>query len=695
MPTWNSTASGIWNVGSNWTGGAAPNGTAHVATFNNATNGGFQQIGILEDTTMTIGQLNVNLTGTSDLSIGGSFADSGASFGTLYFNNGSTLGAAVVSINTAVGGGEFEITGIGGLRVDLGNFRTDFDVVNAGTTARLNAQIVGSGTLAKFGDGTLVVGNNNATWTGGITVNDGILQAGGGALGSGNVFLQTGGTLRASGTVTNLIGVATTGGSITAAAGGTATLNGYFSVGTTTLGGQVTFGSATDTGTIIANFSGTEVSTNSSFNIAGGTLRLENSAVATALLQTPGTGLTGIASGATLDTRGFDTVITNLDLNGGTIRTSTGVMDLNIDDNTAGTTSQSGTIEGTAGTDSVRVDVNAGFSFAGVNFTNWTDGTDTITIVGNAGINGIVGSTHRDFIDGGDGNDVIFGNGGLDQIGGGTGDDLIILNGANSGTRVYGGDGTDTLRIISGSVQLDRNYFNTGFEKIELTGGATLDLTTYQYNTTFADGTTIAGNGTLEIDMGFNDTFNGTHMAVATGSSISTLINGYDFSGGSDIVKGMNGATNTIYGNAGVDKLIGGNLGDIINGGSETDKIRGDGGADVLTGGSGADVFKFRNASDSGLGANADIITDFVSGTDKLNFLRIDADANTAGDQAFNFVGTGAFTGGGLGSIRYVDTGSDIRVEVDVDGNGVADMHVMLQGAGLGAGTLTAADFVL
>lgn len=178
---------------------------------------------------------------------------------------------------------------------------------------------------------------------------------------------------------------------------------------------------------------------------------------------------------------------------------------------------------------------------------------------------------------------------------------------------------------------------------------------------------------------------------IIFGSSQRDTINGGD--GADKLVSG--GGGDVINGDGGTDNLVGGLLADIINGGADADKIRGDGGADTLTGGAGPDVFKYRAASDSGLGAAADIITDFVSGTDRLNFSKIDANAGLAGDQAFTFVGTGAFTGGGAGSIRYVDTGNDIRVEADVNGDGFADMEIILQGAGLGAGALSAADFVL
>jgi Ca2+-binding RTX toxin-like protein len=229
----------------------------------------------------------------------------------------------------------------------------------------------------------------------------------------------------------------------------------------------------------------------------------------------------------------------------------------------------------------------------------------------------------------------------------------------------------------------------TGFEAVNLVGGSTLSLTGAQLTSGFSPASTLSGSGLIVINLSLGDQ-EAQMRSMTGGASIAVAVNG---STGADLVKAPIGTTNILSGNAGNDRLNGGNLADTINGGADIDKIRGDGGADLLTGGTGADVFKYRAATDSGTGATADTITDFLSGTDKLNFGRIDADAVTAGDQAFSFINTAAFTNTGLGQIRWVDLGADLRVEVDVDGNGTADMHILLQGAG--AQVLTAADFVL
>jgi Ca2+-binding RTX toxin-like protein len=77
----------------------------------------------------------------------------------------------------------------------------------------------------------------------------------------------------------------------------------------------------------------------------------------------------------------------------------------------------------------------------------------------------------------------------------------------------------------------------------------------------------------------------------------------------------------TIDGGNGQDRIGGGSAGDRLMGGAGDDHITGHAGGDLMTGGSGADVFHYANGSgDTGMTiATADRITDFVSGTDKID----------------------------------------------------------------------------
>jgi len=77
-----------------------------------------------------------------------------------------------------------------------------------------------------------------------------------------------------------------------------------------------------------------------------------------------------------------------------------------------------------------------------------------------------------------------------------------------------------------------------------------------------------------------------------------------------------------LSGGAGADAITGGNFADVLVGGAGNDTITGGTGVDTLTGGEGADTFVFgvnvNGAVPTSSAASPDVITDFVSGTDKL-----------------------------------------------------------------------------
>lgn len=154
--------------------------------------------------------------------------------------------------------------------------------------------------------------------------------------------------------------------------------------------------------------------------------------------------------------------------------------------------------------------------------------------------------------------DTIVGGSGNDQISGLDGDDQI--DGGSENDTILGGDGNDTLRGGSGN---DRIFGESGNDSID-----------------GADG---------------NDTIEGNS--------------------GKDTISGGSGL-DSISGGDGDDNIQGGSDNDIIEGGDGNDTIRGNSGDDTLTGGAGIDLFIFEAAGDNGL----DLITDFTSGTDVLDF---------------------------------------------------------------------------
>jgi autotransporter-associated beta strand protein len=688
MPSWIASGNGTWTDPANWSGGV-PSASGSTATFSLGIDfGGTIIIGIPDFSDIRVGIMNINMAASTGITIRGSLTDAGTDIADLIFDNGAST--AQLNINTLDITTPTTFSSIAGLRMTLASDLL-VNVVNPGSIARFDLPVSGAGTLIKSGLGTLELNATN-TFTGGIDVTGGILDAASDAtLGTGTVTISNNAVFRSVGTVNQIfatnLGITGTAGSavIVAAAATTLTLTGTLSHLSQ---GTMNFGSVTDNGTVVASFGAIlENATNSSFRINGGTLLIGNAFNAANLFVHPGQGLTEINNNAILDTAGFAATISNLDFDAGTIRTSSGALNVTVNDIFIAINAQNGAVEGTAGIDQFTINASFGFNLSQITFNNWTGGSDLITLNGNADNNSLTGSNARDIINGLDGNDTLNGFGGIDTINGGNGDDVIQVS--TSGSFLDGGANVDTLQILSNAITLASV---SGFENIVMGGGSSsLTLTGAQFAGGFDLFSTLSGTGTITVNLDpANTAMNARGMALQLGSSINFIVNG---SSAADSIKLALGASGSVGGGTGTDVIVGSNLVDDINGGSDIDKIRGGGGADVLAGGSGADVFKYRNASDSGLGAAADIITDFVSGTDRINLTRIDTNPFLAGDQNFVFVDTVAFTNNGIAQIRWVDLGADLRIEADINGDGAADMHILLQGAG--AGVLTAADFVL
>ncbi|NKC29403.1 SdrD B-like domain-containing protein [Falsiroseomonas selenitidurans] len=239
---------------------------------------------------------------------------------------------------------------------------------------------------------------------------------------------------------------------------------------------------------------------------------------------------------------------------------------------------------------------------------------------------------------GGTGNDTLVGTGGADRIEGLQGND--VLGGGGGADTLIGGDGNDALNGGAGADVLD--------------GGAGIDTATYQSS---AVGVTVSlADPSVNTGMAAGDIF----------IQVENLLGSQH----GDALTGDNNA-NRIQANGGDDTIAGGGGNDTLLGGA---------GADVISGGAGADRFIYTALADSAAAA-ADMILDFswFEG-DKINLANIDAHLGLGGDQAFAFVGTGAFTGGGQGSVRYDHDGGDTLVMVDAGDGGAAEMAIRLAG---------------
>jgi Ca2+-binding RTX toxin-like protein len=154
---------------------------------------------------------------------------------------------------------------------------------------------------------------------------------------------------------------------------------------------------------------------------------------------------------------------------------------------------------------------------------------------------------------------------------------------------------------------------------------------------------------------------------------------------------------NAMSGSLGDDAIWGEDGNDVIDGGAGNDRIHGGAGQDRLRGGGGADIFSFDDMLDSPMDAYrsdgkkslADVIVDFTSGQDKIDLSNIDARNGTADNDAFSFIGTAAFTHH-AGELRFEARDGYVHIYADVDGDGLADMHIVAA-----APTIQASDFIL
>jgi serralysin len=296
---------------------------------------------------------------------------------------------------------------------------------------------------------------------------------------------------------------------------------------------------------------------------------------------------------------------------------------------------------------------------------------------GGSGTDTIIGNSADNLLFGGTGADSLYGGGGDDRLDAETGD-AVLDGGTGIDQVIYRASGT-----ITGSL--------TGLEAIRLIGAPSVTMSQAQFESGFAATSIVSGAGSLIINMDVaNPDLQLQQLQAEVGSTVTLTING---SSAVNTVKSAPGIALTYNGGAQGDQIRGSQLADTIFGNGGDDKIAGANGADIITGGSGADTFRFLSASNSGVGAAADQITDYQIGIDKLGFTLIDTDPIAVGDQGFAFIGNALFGATGAAQMRYMDSGANLLVQADINGDGIVDMEVVLQG--LAGQALTGGDFLL
>jgi len=361
--------------------------------------------------------------------------------------------------------------------------------------------------------------------------------------------------------------------------------------------------------------------------------------------------------------------------------------------------------------------VSAGFNYTlGAEFENLLLTGAAVLGTGNALNNSLSGNEANNLLSGLDGNDQLYGGAGNDTLDGGAGRDQMtggmgddryrvdvatdsVVEAANAGTDTVesaitltlGSNLENLILVGSDAINATGNTLNnslTGNAMANvLTGAAGLDsLYGGQGDDTLIGGAGIdasyggLGDDTYVIDLvtdtAFEDALGGTDTVQ---SAVSWTL-GLNFENlilsGTQSSNGIgNAETNVLTGNAG---------GNLLQGLGGADTLDGRGGNDVLTGGTGADTFVF-----AAVGNGTDTLTDYNAvdgGAEEGDILRITAeDVGT-----FVYLGTEAFSGGLDNSeARFSGT----RVEIDVDGNGIADISFAMTGL-VSASQLQVDDFL-
>ncbi|MDQ0463368.1 Ca2+-binding RTX toxin-like protein [Caulobacter ginsengisoli] len=315
------------------------------------------------------------------------------------------------------------------------------------------------------------------------------------------------------------------------------------------------------------------------------------------------------------------------------------------------------------------------------------------TMVGNSGDNRLDGQGGEDVIKGGLGADTLLGGDGADLLYGGDGNDS--LDGQNDNDRLDGGAGADTLVGGGGNDVLDGGADNDtlvgGIGGDTLNGGGGSDSLDGSEGNDLLDGGTGAdilsgglGDDIYYVDDALDTTFElggqGTDLVRATASfTLEANIENLVLDGVGDIGGTGNGLANGVTGNAGNNTLDGGGGDDVLKGLNGADTLIGGAGSDILVGGAGADTFVVRQESIQTSGAiEVDMVNDLITGQgDRLNLSAIDADSNTAGDQAFHLVGNFSHQAGEM----TLSFAAGITVlSLDVNGDGRADYRMKISG---------------
>ncbi len=256
-------------------------------------------------------------------------------------------------------------------------------------------------------------------------------------------------------------------------------------------------------------------------------------------------------------------------------------------------------------------------------------------ISGTTSDNRIIGGAGRDYIGGGDGNDVLMGGAGLDYLGGGEGDDLLDVGtgGSASDPEVMdGGAGNDTYVVSSLATVRIMDAPGQGSDTVRV--AFTLDV---DY---FATVNRLLGREAVEIE-------------------------NIELTGSGDFNAFGNDVANRLTGNAGRNLLVGEDGDDTLDGGA---------GADTMVGGKGNDHYVVDNPGDLIIELDAEGYDDVTGATNidlRTQSAYVESAYLAAGTSGFSIHGNdrdNVLTGNAGDNTLYGEAGNDT-----LDGGGGVD----------------------
>jgi Ca2+-binding RTX toxin-like protein len=312
--------------------------------------------------------------------------------------------------------------------------------------------------------------------------------------------------------------------------------------------------------------------------------------------------------------------------------------------------------------------------------------TDAIDLTGNGIGQYLLGNNGANVLDGGGGADAMIGFGG---------DDIYIVDNAGDYIVESAGGGADTVRASASyalgagvDVETLATTNAAGSDAIDLTGNALAQNLTGNQGANILSG---GGGADMMAGLGGNDTY---FIDEAGDAAVEAANGGFDAAyasvnyalGAGQEVEWLSTAASAasdaidLTGNGTGQYLIGNNGANVLDGG---------GGADILLGLGGADSFAFTTALGGG---NADVIVDFVSGTDRIAL----DDAIFAGIGGPGALAAGTFVTGAAAAdaddrIIYDSATGQLFYDGDGNGAGAAILFASLQGGP----ALVASDFLV